>query len=126
MNRNFQGFTPINGNPTLAGFGPGRNDLFDNGFAASGPVLIDDMPTNGTQFHGFANIMQDSVTDSGNGNNGQDVSRARPARKASAQATEGVATLLMNQKNEDEALGERSSGEDSQASEYHDFEEDYF
>ncbi|KAJ4305276.1 hypothetical protein N0V90_000807 [Kalmusia sp. IMI 367209] len=52
-------------------------------------------------------------------------SRARSNRKASAQASEGMAAWLRRQKDEDENDGAKSSEEDSQASEYHDIDGDY-
>lgn len=55
---------------------------------------------------------------------GQD-SRARSARKASQQASEGMNAWLQQQKVEDKANGEKTSDEDSQASEFHESDGDY-
>ena len=137
-NRAFLGFAPFNGhqiqNP--AGFAPTNNGFVHNGYAAPDPAVPGPPPANivpqhGVQIHGFANNMQGVGQGYGNGignghgnANGHDA-RARSVRKASAQATEDVATYLSQQKTEDEAHGMRSEGEDSQASEYHDLPDEF-
>lgn len=129
-NRSLLGFASFNGHQNPAGFAPSNNGFVHHGYAPAVPPPALSMPQHGVSLHGFANHVQGSVQgyDNGYGNghgngygngNGNE-SRARSARKASAQATEGVAAYLSHQKNEDEALGVRSEGEDSQVSEYHD------
>jgi hypothetical protein len=91
------GYGDLHGNGHGHGLGNGNNNGYGNG-------------------HGNGNS---------NGNGNSHESRARSVRKASAQATEGVAAYLSHQKNEDEALGVRSEGEDSQVSEYHDVPDEF-
>ncbi|KAK3203098.1 hypothetical protein GRF29_112g259749, partial [Pseudopithomyces chartarum] len=129
-NRSLLGFASFNGHQNPAGFAPSNNGFVHHGYAPAVPPPALSMPQHGVSLHGLANHVQGSVQgyDNGYGNghgngygngNGNEY-RARSARKASAQATEGVAAYLSHQKNEDEALGVRSEGEDSQVSEYHD------
>lgn len=116
----FQEFTPINSHRTLSGFNMSNtsNFNFDNGLPTSGLGIGDMMAARSMS-------PQKRVVPS-MGLDGGDVNasggRARSARKASAQASEGVAAFIRSQKQEDEAAGEKSSGEDSKASEYHDLD----
>ncbi|KAF1974880.1 hypothetical protein BU23DRAFT_553119 [Bimuria novae-zelandiae CBS 107.79] len=99
----FQGFAPSSNGPrTLGGFGTNNDSTFNN--TLEDPFSAAGIPANG----------HTEVTN-----------RARSARKASIQASEGVAAFLQYQKDEDQANGDKSSAEDSQASEYHELDGGY-
>jgi hypothetical protein len=114
------------------GFDASNNHTtFNNGFTSPGMALDDPFTAPNHSNHGFfndmhafANGMQAAV-----GNSyapvGTNVSRSKSARAASALASKGVATVFHRQKDQDELDGEKSSGEDSQASEYHDLDSEY-
>jgi hypothetical protein len=132
----FSGFTSngVGGiaNGGFQGFDASNNHTaFNNGFTNPGMALHDPFTapshSNNSFFndmHTFTNGMQTGI---GHGYTPADtnVSRSRSARTASVQAAEGVAAVLRHQKDQDEVDGENSSGEDSQASEYHDVDSEY-
>ncbi|OAG07950.1 uncharacterized protein CC84DRAFT_1256905 [Paraphaeosphaeria sporulosa] len=115
MNGGFQGFDTSNVHRGLDGLS------MTNGFAMDDPFTAPTHPSHG--FHNdmptFANAMQAT------GGGAIPVSRNRSTRTASVQASEGVAAVLRRQKDMDKADGEKSSGEDTQASEYYDLDNDY-
>lgn len=91
-----------------------------NGTAFGNIFTMDDPFTSPNQpNHGFHNDMPAF-------NNGMPSGgRSRSTRTASAKASQGVATVLRRQKDMEKADGEKSSGEDTQASEYYDLDNDY-
>ncbi|KAJ4349778.1 uncharacterized protein N0V89_008396 [Didymosphaeria variabile] len=135
MNGGFQGFGPSTGHSLLNGFGMSNGATFNNGFTSPGMALDDPFTASNHPSHGFANTigtmqaftngMQAAAAGDAHGPLDTNVGRGRSNRTASAQASEGVAAVLRRQKDADVADGERSSAEDSQASEYHDLEGDY-
>lgn len=135
VNGSFQGFGPSTGHSILNGFGMSNGSTFNNGFASPSMALDDPFTAPSHPTHGFTNTigsmqaftdgMQAAAAGDAHGPSDTSVGRGRSTRTASAQASEGVAAVLRRQKDADVADGERSSAEDSQASEYHDLESEY-
>ena len=124
----FQDFAWSHGHQSLTGFPTNNGTTFESGFvspdiAFDDPFSISGPVTHGLPVHGISRDMQGLDVGFNNGDTNVSGGRARSTRKASVQATDGVAALLRHQKEEDIAEGERSSGEDSQTSEYHDLDE---
>ncbi|KAF2444751.1 hypothetical protein P171DRAFT_472755 [Karstenula rhodostoma CBS 690.94] len=126
MNGEFQGFDMSSGHRTLNGFGLSSGTVLPNGFTMDDPFTAPSHPNHG--FHNdipaFTNGMQ-AAADAAHQLPATTISRSRSTRTASAQASEGVAAVLRRQKDMDKADGEKSSGEDTQASEYYDLDNDY-
>ncbi|KAL5394909.1 hypothetical protein PMIN06_005685 [Paraphaeosphaeria minitans] len=115
MNGDFQGFNVSNAYRGLDGLGMANDYALEDPFTAPTHLnhgLHNDMPA----FASHVQAADDGATP---------VSRNRPVRTASAQASEGVAAVLRRQKDLDQADGEKSSGDDTQASEYYDLDNDY-
>ena len=116
----FQGFTPINGNRNMAGFSMMDTPAFGNGFNYS------HLPLGGPHNHSMVHqTVVAPFMELDNEGNKATPGRAKSVRKASAQASEGVSAFIRRQKSEDEANGEKSSDDVSQASEYHELDGDY-